>query len=53
MFVDIAHQIIMENIKFEAMVLVNGLSYGLSYDLSKKDPATTHVLKTTLSFKSF
>ena len=45
MFVDIARQIIVENIKLETH------SYGLQSN--KKDPATRYVLKTKLSFKSF
>ena len=41
MFVDIALQIIMENIKFETQL----------WSSSKKDPATRHVLKTKLPLK--
>ena len=44
MFVGTACQTIVENIKFE--------TYS-NNNLSKKDPATRHVLKTKFSFKSF
>ena len=40
MFVDIARQIIVENI-------------AMAFNFSKKDPATKHVLKTKLSFNIF
>ena len=43
MFVDVARQIIVENIKFE--------THGYGLQLSKKDLATRHVLKTKRSLK--
>ena len=45
LFVDIACQVIVKNIKFENVAMV--------FNLSKKDPATSLALKTMLSFKSF
>ena len=45
LFVDIARQVILQNVKFETH------SYALQS--SKKDHATRHALRTKLSFKSF
>ena len=45
MFVDVARQVIVENIKFEYIVMV--------FNLSKKDSTTGRALKTKLFFNSF